>query len=457
MPGYIRLTRPEGGLPLIADKDGRMMLSGGEMGGHLEEFMSRVWAVEPVGDGFALKAMINNRYLSRGAGNTLRANGNSPGSAQIFNQVIAHYSWGELKASSGESLCIPWKSEGEELAALMAPFDGRSRFVIDDVTHYVERTLNMDCCCGGSHAEGKWEIPTHQQVVAEAVQLLRHHRKSFPKVERFLELWGDDTKPSQTAFRRSVMNGLHDADTVKEYMGVGYGEASTYHKHFYDIDAKGSWLSTCSNIAINALGKANPETARSEFLKWFAQSSKEFSEKGAKPESVGHKLGLTLHYLTDLTQPLHAANFPCLYGDGEFHVGDWRHQQFERFAEKMVADGEVPVAAEKTSASDIDPAKLGYRKPEELIDAVARKSKDLFTSVLKPEIKTSTAVNAVETVLDYVSPFAFLGARVAGSLAVNAARRWLDYKPGEKSRATVMTAVPFARKMTAATILIWLG
>ena len=88
--------------------------------------------------------------------------------------------------------------------------------------------------------------------------------------------------------------------------------------------------------------------------------------------------GLALHYLTDLSQPMHAANFPNLWVDTAPNPLEWRHSNFE-------TDADDKKIAEAWWDGDYDPSKWGS-SPEEVIVKVARKGKWIWTKELKAHV-----------------------------------------------------------------------
>lgn len=88
--------------------------------------------------------------------------------------------------------------------------------------------------------------------------------------------------------------------------------------------------------------------------------------------AAGYTLGLSLHYLTDLTQPMHAANFTWLHSwYGGYHTA------FEDYAKSMLDHLSLP--------EKYVPLPLG-RMPDGYLKAVARRTRDTYYQhVCRPE------------------------------------------------------------------------
>ncbi len=72
----------------------------------------------------------------------------------------------------------------------------------------------------------------------------------------------------------------------------------TYKSHFYN-----------PNTGVNWMGESSP-TAPTQGGLYFEQAREAYL--AGDLAGAGYHLGLSLHYLTDLTQPMHAANYTWL-------------------------------------------------------------------------------------------------------------------------------------------------
>jgi phospholipase C len=109
--------------------------------------------------------------------------------------------------------------------------------------------------------------------------------------------------------------GLWDADNKAPYNDPVLGQA-TYMSHFYDPDTEENYL-----------GFRSP-TALTQGAVYFQQALSAYWS-GAMDQAA-YNLGLALHYVTDVGQPMHAANFinvfnypPKYHEDFEQYVVEW--------------------------------------------------------------------------------------------------------------------------------------
>src|SRR5262249_9751876 len=84
-----------------------------------------------------------------------------------------------------------------------------------------------------------------------------------------------------------------DATLLEELEAV-----ATWKSHFYDPDTGLNWE-----------GEADP-TGRTEATRFLADASTKW--RGGDADGACYALGLALHHMTDLTQPMHASNFTAL-------------------------------------------------------------------------------------------------------------------------------------------------
>lgn len=98
----------------------------------------------------------------------------------------------------------------------------------------------------------------------------------------------------------NMCQGLYDADFVAPYNDPVFGKP-TYASHFYDPTTGKNWL-----------GFTSP-TALTQGAQYFHESVAAYLDGLLDtPQGAGYRLGLALHYMTDVTQPMHAANFTVL-------------------------------------------------------------------------------------------------------------------------------------------------
>ncbi|HEX4462117.1 MAG TPA: hypothetical protein VIA18_29275 [Polyangia bacterium] len=164
---------------------------------------------------------------------------------------------------------------------------------------------------------------THLWIVNRARDLLALRTDLPQAVNAVALLNAPDCEPSWH-------QGLVDADFKTPYNGaifsvpVGAPSAelilagATWASHFYDVDTglnyKGQSTPTAFDQALAHLGNAR--------AKWAANDRADGC----------YELGLSLHYMTDITQPMHASNYTA----SDFPVK--LHSDFESYAETLQAN-----------------------------------------------------------------------------------------------------------------------
>lgn len=190
-------------------------------------------------------------------------------------------------------------------------------------------TEQTGCYCGTRAAESPdagvtpadggvgplgWEDKTHAWIVTEGVNILKHtlgHTDAVSRLVRLLDIqW----------FIDEVMRGVHDADYVRKY------SKKLYAYHFYDPEAGRGLLRGPTNALTECQKYASAAFERLKAAGWSHQAD------GKILKAAAYDLGISLHFFTDLTQPMHAANFANVLPTGI--PGDRRHTGFEMLAEK---------------------------------------------------------------------------------------------------------------------------
>lgn len=273
------------------------------------------------------------------------------------------------------------------------------------------------CCCGVGSGAGEpgitWNDRRHKQILLDAVSVVKAaigttgSNAAQAKVFRD-KYWG--AKDELNAFGQKVADGLYDADYIDEYTGVVAG-TQIYYKHFYDPDTRSTF-------------HGHTENAMTEFCRHF-YASIEKRERQDLP-GAAYSLGLALHYLTDLTQPMHAANFINLPP-----AGDNRHSGFEQQAESVAYDygvGDIDISTDDVSR---------WRSLGQIIHEVARFSKNVFKAHVE---------DVAERKMLWIE-------RANGMSVLRFVNSWTD----EEAKPIVERAFPFAVKTTAALLVYWTG
>jgi hypothetical protein len=135
---------------------------------------------------------------------------------------------------------------------------------------------------------------------------------------------------TDVACKARWQQGLYDADYRKQYNGGWFdlspssstatiaASGATWQAHFYDPDT-----------GKNYKGNSSP-TAKTEALAHLAQAKTKLAANNVNDGC--YELGLALHFLTDLTQPMHASNYAAT---------DWPtklHSNVEEYAIELQAN-----------------------------------------------------------------------------------------------------------------------
>lgn len=215
--------------------------------------------------------------------------------------------------------------------AKAANLDSAARFTFSPVPvgETVAPAGHNACCCGPAHDHSRshnhaqhhtddqvgamWNDYTHFRIVEMAVHYLRHMENPTADARFVSEMW-------DRGFRK-IAEGLKGADYWPEWM-PDTPFYFMYYYHFFNPDTGGSFAWPASWYPDHAVSRGG-ET--------FDNSVRLYREGPSKYDEAFVHLGLSLHYLTDLCQPMHAANF---INNPVF--GDWRHSGYEKYAEDFV-------------------------------------------------------------------------------------------------------------------------
>ena len=142
-------------------------------------------------------------------------------------------------------------------------------------------------------------------------------------------------------FRQGLCQGLYDADFLSAYNNPNWLGQPTWKSHFYD-----------ASTGQNYMGETTP-TALSNGVSFIQQSLTVLQQGPDELYKGGYLLGLALHYFTDLTQPMHAANYTYL---SSFPFG--YHTDFELYAMSVQATVSQPTVTGFQPGSVTDVATL---------------------------------------------------------------------------------------------------
>lgn len=191
---------------------------------------------------------------------------------------------------------------------------------------------------------------THLWILRRAAILAKSARDSTAGA-RVYNLIQPDSNPQRQpteTFHNKLYEGLYDADFKSPYNGPQIGGQPLYLSHF------------CDGYTLENYLLQDSPTALTQGLKFFEQAVIEFQQN--RLPAAGYILGLATHYFTDLTQPMHAANF---------HVGSSApNPYYHTNMETSVLEHQATVTPPDKYAENTDPS------PRQLFVETAKTSKD---------------------------------------------------------------------------------
>lgn len=230
-----------------------------------------------------------------------------------------------------------------------------------------------------------WCEDGHDGLIDLGVKQLQHF-PAEPEVVNFNVFWNN------IDFRRGAFRGIEEADaeSLGEYSGLFYAS------HYYDPDTG------CNSVQV--LGICFESSGLFGFFGMNAKSEgtkrmdnavslgKDIAVKVAAGDTIaeadfydcGFQLGLGLHYLTDLVQPMHAANFAGNIGDIFFLLPNSRHLDFELVVDDLVDAGyldDTPPVVDFAAITSV-----GIDGASDILESTARLSKDVWTTYLQSKL-----------------------------------------------------------------------
>lgn len=127
------------------------------------------------------------------------------------------------------------------------------------------------------HEEGR---NSHLWIVSRGIDIMSRSSKVKSNELTLLNKWRNDLE-----------QGLYDADYIATYNNFG-----TFTSHFYNPDTGKSYLPL-----------PGVKNAKETGAKYFHLAGQAYQKNDQK--QAFYYLGLSLHYLTDISQPMHSSNF----------------------------------------------------------------------------------------------------------------------------------------------------
>jgi hypothetical protein len=208
---------------------------------------------------------------------------------------------------TGDGSSVPWMQiGGDDLAAeFISIRDTTTAWLID-----TDGDLNpigpivipaIGSGLVGWDTEDVWDETksTHLYIVNRAAQLVA--TSTDPAVAQFVssQIQPFLTQGAAGPFRTGMCHGLYDADFLSPYNDPNWINQATWKSHFYD-----------QSTGTNYEGETTP-TALTNGTAYLSQSLQKL-RTDPNLYNGGYALGLALHYFTDLTQPMHSANYTYL-------------------------------------------------------------------------------------------------------------------------------------------------
>lgn len=269
----------------------------------------------------------------------------SPGDAATFKRIEVEGGLSAFQLADGLHYLSAPVGNGQQLNVRAAQIGAAERFRLK-LFDFRQLPLGRSGCC---HAWTRpddspgvlWDDQTHEEILKWAMIGMRRPEIQTEDTKRMIAFW------SRSEFELAAYKGLEDADYEDPWRGSVIlldrqnrrNSVFTWHDHFYNPTNGKNYMGMETSAVTEGRRLFNLAVhGGMRLLKmggWHAPVSVH--------QRTGHQLGLSLHFLTDLTQPMHAANFTNVYGkDGGYPIPilwDRRHSQFETRAETMVNEG----------------------------------------------------------------------------------------------------------------------
>jgi len=231
-----------------------------------------------------------------------------------------------------------------------------------------------------------WCEDGHDGLIDLGVKQLQNF-PAEPEIINFNFFWNN------IDFRQGAFRGIEEADaeSLGEYSGPFYAS------HYYDPDTGcsfGQVLGICFETSgLFGFFGMNAKSEGTKRMDNAVSLGKDIAFKVAAGDTVakgdfydcGFQLGLGLHYLTDLVQPMHAANFAGNIGDNFFFfLPNSRHLDFELVVDDLVDAGYLDDTPPIVNFAEI--TSVGIDSASDILESTARLSKDVWTTYLESKV-----------------------------------------------------------------------
>jgi hypothetical protein len=339
-------------------------------------------------DQATLLSMRSNAFVSADADGHVFAVRTAAGPDETFTIEQQGSDGVALRSVHGGYLSVTDEDDGH-VTATAERAGGSETFAIEETPIGDEAGSAHSCCCGLRNVAPTdaddigaatliWDDRTHRKIVEIAVHRLASSPHATPEsrmVTSFFQI---------PAIPEAVYEYLLLADYDERYAGAKLGPNwFTYLPHFYDPTTGTNY----GNGPFTALSYGR------QFFNLSVYHARHYRWGGnhiSAAVAAAQYLGLALHYLTDLTQPMHAANFTNVFGEFQQSsvlipsIIDRRHSGFENYADDRVKAGYLDHT--QLIASDFEVASL--TSVDDLLKSVATEMRDVFyRHVLAPARK----------------------------------------------------------------------
>jgi len=218
----------------------------------------------------------------------------------------------------------------------------------------------LGCCCGrrsSSTAGVLWDDHTHNSILETAVEKILGPLQGQAQLVKLLyQVWQNTREfPWELVVRLAMREADYSLPWAREQrLGFFF-----YNDHFFDPGTGRNYEGEESSAV--TVGAAT-----------FGESVRAWKDR--QYLVAAKRLGISLHFLSDLTQPMHAANFTNLSKPYLAHAG------FEKYAEDKVLRGRFFDNYPAGTIRDLD---ITHHSATDFLKDVARTSKGIFVSSMK--------------------------------------------------------------------------